>query len=243
MVGACGRMSAVQTIEAGTLLVASAFPDPPFEVEKDGVATGFDAELMRAVCGQIGLRWQLTTYEGDDFNGIFDGLRTHSYDAVASGTTITPEREKVALFSEPYLESGQSLIVNTTRTPHIASTDDVADQVVGIQIGNTSDIVARELKEDGKLAGIRYYPYHGILDALDDLTAGRIGAVVKLLPVARWLVKERPDLDVVQEIHTHEFLGIAFAPDNRGLRDAVNTALRNLRESGAIDRLERRWLE
>jgi len=47
----------------------------------------------------------------------------------------------------------------------------------------------------------------------------------------------------VQEIHTNEFLGIAFAPDNRGLRDAVNTALRTLRENGAIDRLKRRWLE
>lgn len=236
-------MAALQTIEAGTLLVASAFPDPPFEVVQEGVDTGFDAELMRAVCGEIGLRWQLTKYEDDDFNGIFDGLRTRSYDAVASGTTITPEREKVALFSEPYLESGQSLVVNTTLTPHIASTDDLADQVVGIQTGNTSDIVARDLKADGKLAGIRYYPYHGILGALDDLEAGRIGGVMKLLPVATWLVKDRPDLDVVQEIHTHEFLGIAFAPDNRGLRDAVNAALRTLRDRGAIDRLERRWLE
>jgi ABC-type amino acid transport substrate-binding protein len=236
-------MAALQTIEAGTLLVASAFPDPPFEVVKEGVDTGFDAELMRAVCGQIGLRWQLTKYEDDDFNGIFDGLRTHSYDAVASGTTITPEREKVALFSEPYLESGQSLVVNTVRTPHITSTDDLVDQVVGIQIGNTSDIVAKELKQEGKLAGIRYYPYHGILDALDDLTVGRIGAVMKLLPVATALVRDRPDLDVVQEIHTREFLGIAFAPDNRGLRDAVNAALRTLREGGAIDRLKRRWLE
>jgi ABC-type amino acid transport substrate-binding protein len=220
-----------------------AFPDPPFEVTQDGVDTGFDAELMRAVCGEIGLRWQLTKYEDDDFNGIFDGLRTRSYDAVASGTTITPEREKVALFSEPYLESGQSLIVNTTLTPHITSTDDLADQVVGIQTGNTSDIVASGLKADGKLAGIRYYPYRGIVDALDDLEAGRIGGVMKLLPVATSLVKDRPDLDVVQEIHTHEFLGIAFAPDNRGLRDAVNAALRTLRDRGAIDRLERRWLE
>jgi len=234
-------MAALQTIEAGTLLVASAFPDPPFEVVQDGVDTGFDAELMRAVCGQIGLRWQLTKYEGDDFNGIFDGLRTRSYDAVASGTTITPEREKVALFSEPYLESAQSLVVNTMLAPHVTSAEDLIDQVVGIQTGNTSDIVASELQADGKLAGIRYYPYHGVLHALDDLEAGRIGGVMMLLPVATWLVKHRPDLDVVQEIQTHELLGIAFAPDNRGLRDAVNSALRTLRDRGAIDRLERRW--
>src|SRR5439155_26261820 len=58
-------MAALQTIEAGTLLVASAFPDPPFEVEKDGVDTGFDAELMRAVRGQVGLRLQLRQYEDE----------------------------------------------------------------------------------------------------------------------------------------------------------------------------------
>ena len=236
-------MAALQTIEAGTLLVASAFPNPPFEVVQDDVDTGFDAELMRAVCGQIGLRWQLTKYEDDDLNGIFDGLRTRSYDAVASATAITPEREKVALFSEPYLESGQSLVVNTTLAPHVTSTDDLADQVVGIQTGDTSDIVARELEADGKVAGIRYYPYPAVLDALGDLEAGRIGGMMKLLPVATWLVRDRPDLDVVQEIDTHEHLGIAFAPDSRGLRDAVNGALRVLRENGAIDRLKRRWLE
>ncbi len=236
-------MAALQTIEAGTLLVASAFPDPPFEVEQDGVATGFDAELMRAVCGHIGLRWQLVKYVDHDFNGIFDGLRTRSYDAVASGTTITPEREKVALFSEPYLESGQSLVVNTKRTPQITSTDDLADQVIGIQIGNTSDIVARDLRAKGAVADIKYYPYGGIIDALGDLSAGRIGAFMNLLPVATWLAKDRPDLEVVQEIPTKEQLGIAFAPENRGLRDAVNGALTKLREDGAVDKLKRRWLE
>jgi polar amino acid transport system substrate-binding protein len=235
-------MAALQTIEAGTLLVASAFPNPPFEVEQEGVDSGFDAELMRAVCGHIGLRWQLVKYEGDDFNGVFDGLRTRAYDAVASGTTVTPEREKVALFSEPYLESGQSLVVNTTFTPHITSIDDLEGQVVGIQVGDPSDIVARDLEAKGAIAGIRYYPYRGIVDAFDDLAAGRIGAFVKLVPVAIWLVKDRPDLAVVQEIPTHEQLAVAFAPDNRGLRDAANNALATLREGGRLDRLKRRWL-
>jgi polar amino acid transport system substrate-binding protein len=235
-------MAALQTIEAGTLLVASAFPDPPFEVEQDGVDTGFDAELMRAVCGHIGLRWQLVKYDGDDFNGIFDGLRTRSYDAVASGATVTPEREKVALFSEPYLEADQSLVVNTTFSPHITSSDALSGEVVGIQVGSTSDVVARELEEKGAVGDIRYYPYRAILDALDDLSAGRIGAFMKLLPVATWLVKDRPELAVVQEIPTHERLAVAFAPDNRGLRDATNSALATLREGGRLDRLKRRWL-
>ena len=93
------------TIKPGVLQVASAFPDPPFEVESDGIDTGFDAELMQSICRSLGLTWRLTKYSGDDFNGIFDGLAGGSYDAVISGTTITPERERVALFSAPISSS------------------------------------------------------------------------------------------------------------------------------------------
>jgi polar amino acid transport system substrate-binding protein len=236
-------MAGPKTIEPGTLRIGSAFPDPPFEVERDGVDSGFDAELMRAVCGQLGLRWKLIKYSGADFNGIFDALRTGDYDAVISATTITADREKVALFSEPYLDVGQGLVVNTTRTPQIESTDDLSDQVVGIQTGNTSDVLAQELKANGQLRDIRSYPYGAVVDALDDLSAGRIGGFLQLLPVAAWLVKDRPDLAVVQEIPTQERLGIAFAPGNVGVRDAVNRALGECRRNGTLERLERRWLQ
>ncbi len=236
-------MAGPKTIESGTLLIGSAFPYPPFELERDQTDTGFDAELMRAICGQIGLRWKLVKYRGDDFDRIFDGLRTGDYDTVVSGTAITPEREKVALFSAPYLEAAQSLVVNTTRTPEVTSTDELSDQVVGVQTGHTSDLVARELQAEGKLRDIRYYPRAGLVDALDDLDAGRVGGFITLLPVATWLVKERPDLAVVQELPILERLGIAFGPGNVGLRDAVNRALAECRSNGTLERLERRWLQ
>jgi ABC-type amino acid transport substrate-binding protein len=149
----------------------------------------------------------------------------------------------VARFTDPYLESGQSLVVNAKRTPTVTSIDDLAGQVVGIQVGNTSDIVAKELAAKGAIAAIKYYPYAGILDALDDLTAGTIGALIKLLPVTTWLVKDRPDLAVVQEIPTHERLAIACALDNHDLCDSLNDALRTRQRDGTVDRLRKRWLE
>jgi ABC-type amino acid transport substrate-binding protein len=113
---------------------------------------------------------------------------------------------------------------------------------VGIQAGNTSDIVTRKLLAEGKIRDIRYYPYHGILTALDDLTAGRIGAFIKLFPVVTWLVKGRPDLAVVEQIPTHEKLGIAFAKTNTELCAAVNKGLAELKAGGAFDALCRKWL-
>ena len=58
------------TINPGTLIVASAYPDPPFDLMENGSASGFDIELMRAVCAPLGLVLRPVPYAGDDFNGI-----------------------------------------------------------------------------------------------------------------------------------------------------------------------------
>ena len=229
------------TLQPGTLVVASAYPDPPFDLMENGSATGFDIELMRAVCGQLGLRLQPVPYSGDDFNGIFEGLAKQTCDAVISGTTITPERAAIVKFSEPYLEFNQGIAVNAQLTPNVSSTGDLRGLSAGIQSGNTSDIVARRLRAEGAIADIRYYPYHGIASALDALEAGRIGLVIKLFPVISWLVKDRPKLRVAMQVPTHEKLGIAFAKQNDALCSAVNEALRMLRANGEFARLQARW--
>ena len=231
------------TLKPGVLKVASAFPDPPFEVNTGGQDTGFDIELMQLICDNLGLTCQPVRYTGDDFNGIFDGLTGGSYDAVISGTTITPEREQGALFSVPYLEFNQGLVMNVARNPQIKSVADLRGQVVGIQVGNTSDLVARKLKAEGAIKDIRYYPYHGILTALDDLSAGHIGAFIKLFPVVSWLVRGRRDLAVIQHIPTHEKLGIAFAKTNVELCAAVNKTLANIKQSGSFNALYRKWFQ
>src|SRR5947208_8643632 len=130
------------TLNPGTLVVASAYPDPPFDVIEGGSPSGFDIELMRAICSQLELALRPVRYSGDNFNGIFDGLAN---DAVISGTTITPERAAVALFSKPYLEFNQGVAVNAQLTPYVASLGDLRGLTAGIQSGNTSDFVAKRL--------------------------------------------------------------------------------------------------
>jgi len=231
----------VLTSTPGTLILASAYPDPPFDVLEEGSPTGFDIELMRAIAAQLGLTLRPVRYSGDNFNGIFDGLANGEYDAVISGTTITPERAAIALFSEPYLEFDQGVAVNRRLTPNVTAIGDLRGLTAGIQSGNTSDLVAKRLVAESVVAGIKYYPYHGIASALDDLEAGRIGLVIKLFPVISWLVKDRPSLAVVLQVPTHEQLGIAFAKKNQPLCNAVNRALARLRDNGEFARLQARW--
>jgi len=230
------------TLKRGVLTVASAYPDPPFELA-DGSENGFDIDLMRAICKQLKLNLQRERYLADDFNGIFDGLEKRTYDAVISGTTITRERSQIVLFSQPYLEFNQGLAVNLRRTLKAYSLEDLHGLVAGIQAGNTSEFVAQRWLAQGAIDKIQYYPYDGILSALADLEAGKIGLVIKLFPVISWLVKDRPQLEVAMQVPTHEQLGIAFAKGNVGLCSAVNAALDTMRSSGEFVRLEARWFQ
>jgi len=231
----------MRTLIPGSLTILSAYPDPPFDIMKDGVATGFDIELMRAVCGRLSLELRPLAYTGEDFNGIFAGLAQGTCDAVISGTTITPERAAIVRFSRPYLEFNQGIAVNVRQTPRVTSTADLRGLTAGIQKGNTSDAVARQLHAQGHIAGIRYYPYSGIGDAVDDLEAGRIGLIIKLFPVISWLVRDRASLAVPLQAPTRERLGIAYAKDRADLADVIDAEIQALRATGEFARLQAAW--
>jgi ABC-type amino acid transport substrate-binding protein len=229
------------TLHPGTLIVASAIPDPPFELSENGIATGFDIRLMQAICGQMGLILQLVRFTGTNFNDIFDYLENGTCDAVISGTTITPERSAIVLFSRPYLEFNQGVAINRLLTPSVSSVAGLRGLTAGIQSGNTSDAVAKRWLAENAIADIRYYPYDGIATALNDLEAGRIGFVVKLHPVISWLVQARPALSVAFQVPTHEKLGIAFAKNNTTLCQEMEAAVQTLRTKGTFAQLQAHW--
>jgi polar amino acid transport system substrate-binding protein len=227
---------------AALLKVGAALPDPPFEfMDQDG-PSGFDIALMQCIAGKLGRTWQLVRYQGADFNGIFAGLDSGVYDCVASGTTITPEREKVADFCAPYAVSGQSLVVDATRHPNVHGIGDLEGLVIGVQQGNTSQPVAGKLVAEHRAARVRVYAYDQIEQALDDLSSGGCDAFMKLAPVMEWFVRDRPKLKVVEVGITRELLGICVRKGNIALRDAIGKAQAEAMADGTLPALIKHWL-
>lgn len=223
------------------LRVGSAFPDPPFDDSRHP-PSGLDVDLMRAVATHLGRRYEPHRYAGGDFEGIYEALAKGDFDVVTSGATITDHRATTARFCTPYLRSGQSLVVDTTRTPTITSTSTLSDAVLGVQRGNTSEPVAGRLLAEGRVRDVRRYDYDAILTALDDLQAGRIQAFMKLEPVMRELTRDRPTLGVVQTGITDERIASAVRLDDAALADAIDGAQRALAADGTLAALGRRWL-
>jgi len=227
-----------------TLRVGAAFPDPPFNGMPDdgGQAAGLDIDLMSAIAESLGATIEFVTYDGADFNGIFDALDNGDFDCVAAGTTVTPEREQKATFVAPYLISGQSLAVDTSRLPHVTSVDDLVGLTVGVQRGNTSQPLAEELVANGKAARVRVYDYGSIRSALTDLSTGGCDAFMKLAPVLNELVKPVPGVEVVQRGISVENIAIAVPLSDQALLGRITVAQAELEEAGTLQRIRRKWL-
>lgn len=222
-----------------TLRVGAAYPDPPFNGMPDN--SGLDIDLMNAIAEKIGATIEFVPYDGADFNGIFGGLGS-DYDCVAAGATVTPEREKLATFVPPYLISGQSLAVDTTRLPNVTSVDDLEGLTIGVQQGNTSQPVAERLVADGRAGAVRVYDYGSIRSALTDLQTGGCDVFMKLAPVLTEMTKTVQGVEVVQRGITVENIAVAVALGDQALLGRITVAQAELEDDGTLQRIRAKWL-
>ena len=222
-----------------TLRVGVAKPDPPFNgMPEDG---GLDIDLMRALSDKIGATVEFVSYDGAEFDRIFDALGS-GYDCVAAGTSVTPEREEKATFLPPYVIAGQALAVDTRRLPRVTSVDDLAGLTIGVQRGDTSRSIAERLVAEGKAGVVRLYDYGSIRDSVTDLSTGRCDALMKLAPVLTELVKTAPGVEVVQRGITVEDIAIAVSLGDQALLGRLSVAQAELEADGTLQRMRRKWL-
>jgi ABC-type amino acid transport substrate-binding protein len=98
------------------------------------------------------------------------------------------------------------------------------------------------MQKPGQIGSIKVYPFDRIEEAMSDLAAGRITAVMKVAPVAAWLAAKRPDLRIVAQVPDDpQPLGIGFGKDQAALLAAVNGALAEMRRDGTMNQLKEKW--
>lgn len=223
--------SDITTIKSGTLTVCTDAPYEPFEFQDEGTGewTGFDMDLIRAVADEIdGLSLEVTV---QPFDGIWLAPAAGTCDIVASAMTKTPEREANALFSDTYFTADQSLLVLKENESTYDSLETLAGKTIGVQAGTTGEGFANDNKPEG--ATIKSFDEAAALFLA--LASGDIDAVLQDRPVNAKRAGEDPTMVMSAILSTGEEYGFAVAKDNTSLMDAVNDALKALRDSGEYD--------
>jgi polar amino acid transport system substrate-binding protein len=218
-------------VEAGTLTICSEVPYVPFEFEggDNGTGyTGFDIDLAFAIAQKLDLELSV---QDVSFDGLQSGttLIAGTCDMGASAMTITEERKANIDFSDPYYDSLQSLL--TSVDSGITSIADLAGKNVGVQQGTTGESYAKANATDATLV-----QYPGDAELWPALQAGQIDAILQDQPVNIEHEKADDTYKIVEEYNTDESYGFAFAKGEKDeLREAVNKALADLRDSGDYD--------
>jgi ABC-type amino acid transport substrate-binding protein len=223
----------------GILRVGTYFVNPPFEYVIKGAHVGFEVDLMQEVTRRLGLR---LVFVNTHWETILTEMQDGRYDCIVGGITITPKRERMLAWSVPYLTTTLSLVVNRTKTPAIHSLAGMRGATVGVQAATTDYDAALVMQKRGEIGSIKVYPFDRIDEAMADLEAGRITAVMKVAPVAAWLAAKSADLRIVtQAPDDPQPLGIGFEKHQSALVAAVNGALAAMERDGSMQRLKAKW--
>ncbi|MCD6577113.1 MAG: basic amino acid ABC transporter substrate-binding protein [Anaerolineaceae bacterium] len=228
VLSACGPKTAAVSVATDATF-------PPFETvdEETKELTGFDVELMNAIAEKAGLEIE---WVNQPFDSMLAGVSECQYDMSIAAITITDKRKETMLFSDPYVDAGQIVVVAKGET-EIMSKDDLAGKTVAAQLGTTGEMEAQAI------ADVIYKPYDTYDLALLDLMNGQVDAVIADKPTADSFVGQYPDdLKTVGEAFTEEKYGIAFCKDKADLQAQVNEALKALQDDGKVNELIEKWL-
>jgi len=223
----------------GVIIVGidDAFPPMAFRDSATKEIVGLDIDLARNAVQRLGLTIEFKPIAWDK---TIPRLNTGEVDIVWSGLSILPERENQMLFSQPYLESHQVILVK--KGSNIARKSDLKEKRVGFQRGASSEKwIGSDPELIDSLKELAAYRNNKL--ALQDLEAGLIDAVVLDEVIARYTITKRPDLFVMPgENFGKELYGVGFRKTDKALRDAVDKTLDQMKKDGTVDRTATKWL-
>ncbi len=213
-----------------------AFPPMGYREEGTNDIIGFDIDMAKEVASRLEVELELQPVIWDT---IIEELNGGNIDLIWNGMSITPARQEKIIFTEPYLDNAQIIIVQ--KGSAIKTKADLDGKIIGLQGGSSA--------MDAVQADEATYETFGDLvefasndEALLDLAAGRLDAVVVDQIVGRYYISKKADVyEVLEEDFGAEEFGIGFRKDDVAFRDAVQNALDDMKADGASAKISEKW--
>lgn len=230
-------VAAADVLRVGT---DAAYPPFSFKAE-DGTLQGFDVDIARALCEELGRECVFVVSEWSE---IIDNLNDEKYDVIVASMAKTPEREEKVDFTQRYYRARSGYIGPVAlKDLDVSSKQNMAGKRVGVML----DTVQHEYMQE----------HFG--DVAQIVTAKEMGEVYELLEngqVDLVLADNLNHLDFLDdtEAHTYDFIGeslpaehassaafIALRKGEDELRQKLNKALETLWLNGTYEQINQKY--
>ncbi len=222
-----------QIVERGTLVVAQAGQDvPPMFAEQSGKLVGFDIDLARAMADLLRVDLDVRR-TAETFDEVVAQVATGDVDLGISALARTARRAKHVLFSQPYLTTRVSVLINRVRglkfqrtCPSLAELLRTAEftGLLGLEMGSAHLAGLRELDPD-----VEPREFQSKEDLLAAVLAGEVAASVQSELLARRFLAENPAarirLNLCEIADVREQIAVAVPPGRGDLLRWVNVFL------------------
>ena len=223
----------LSTVEPGKLIMSTNAAFPPYEMTTDsGEFEGIDIETAQAIADKLGLELQI---DDMDFDAALLAVQQGKADMVMAGVTVTDERQNVMDFTDSYATGIQSIIVK--EDSDIASVDDLAGKKIGTQRGTTGYLYCSDDFGDENVVA-----YDNGLTAVQMLNNGQVDCVVSDNAPAKEFIAANPGLKLLDTAYVEESYAIGVGKGNTELKDAINTALEELKADGTLQAIVDKYI-
>ena len=227
----------------GTLMIGTEAAYVPYEFFKDGQIVGYDPDIMATIGSKLGVKAQ---FIDTAWSGIIPALYAGKFDCIVSAMTITQPRAEKVLFSMPYADASNAILLRADEA-RIKTADDLSGKIIGVQLGSAAAGIIKTFEAKLKAAGKPGYAsvkeYEHYPEAYQDLLNKRVDAVVNSKSTIMVVMRDAPGkfkmIGGVSEITA--YFGMAFRKEDGALRDFVNTQLGAMKQDGTLAKLQEKW--
>lgn len=231
-----GSAAGPALVQPGKLMVCTHLAYKPFQFKDESNKTvGFDVDLMDLVAKKLGVTQEIVDIE---FEQITSGavFAAKKCDAAAAAITIRPDRQKAALFSDPYFSATQALLVASDST--VTDLADLKGKVLAVQAGTTGQDYA---KENAAANGYTVKVFDDMPSGANAVLAKTVDAAINDNGVVYNFASSNPGTKVVKEFDTSEKYGFSMGKDNTALLTVVNEVLKTAKADGTYNDIYKKW--
>ncbi|MGW3544787.1 ABC transporter substrate-binding protein/permease [Nocardia niigatensis] len=218
----------------GKLSVGTLSDAPPsICVNSEGVFTGFDNELLKAIGAKLGLQVEFT---GTEFAGLLAQVANGRFDIGSSSITTTDARRQLVDFTNGYDFGYFSLVV-----PNGSAINGFADLHRGNRVGVVTGTVQDEyVVNELHLDPVKFPDYN---TAYANLKTGQIDAWVAPSQQAIGAIKPGDPTSITQNTFSvNNFTAWAVRKGHQPLTDALNAGLDAVIADGTYAELYADWV-